>query len=118
MNKKILWFWLLLLQINFLVIWFRGDDKDYSIYSLIIGGGISFGLAVLLIYTIYMERKNRTVKIFHGILIFIVPALLGGLIHYMLIVPLMQASLCLFLLTLLFTSFSVFKKKDLPELES
>lgn len=116
MNKKIIWLWLLLLQINFLVIWFRGENKDYFIYSVIIGGAASYGLACLLIFLLYREKKNILASTLHSILIFIAGTLLGGLVYFTLIVPLLQASLFIFLVTLLFTSIYIFKKKDLPEL--
>ncbi len=111
MNKKILWFWLLLLQINFLVVWFRGEDSEFFLYSLIIGGAVSYGIAALLIYKIYTEKKNTDVKILPGILIFALAGLLGWFIYSSLIVLLLYSSLLIFLLILLFTSLFVFTKK-------
>ena len=110
MNKKILWCWLLLLQINFLVVWFRGDTGDYSIYSLLIGIALSYGMAFLLIYKIHNEQKNRKIKISREVLIFLAGGFLGGLLSFSMIIPLLQTSLFIILITLLFTSIYVFKK--------
>jgi hypothetical protein len=97
------------------VIWFRGDDRDYFMYALIIGGAVSYGIASLLIFKIFQEKKQSSAKILIEILIFIGSSLIGELIYFMLNVFLMQASLFIFLLTLLFTSVYVFKRKELPD---
>jgi FlaA1/EpsC-like NDP-sugar epimerase len=115
MYKKLIWFLVLMLQLNFYYAWLQLTDQELIINAYLFGSGISYGLLSILFLMKYNERNKKNNKIFPLISIFIACSIvsIGLLGLFSIIIPFQILNLIVLFVGMIYTFPFVFRKKQI-----